>query len=335
MPRSRASMEVPGEPVTVSARAAEALEAYLRDLEGVKRRSPHTLRNYRHDIEAFLRFLASRDTEFDEAGRGDARSFLAGLRALEVADASIKRHATVVRGFYGWLDREGRLKPPPPGDSILRLRYPKAPKRLPHFLSGPDTDRLIESASAEDESGTEADPQVLRNRAILELLYAAGLRVSEAASIDTRDLDLTNRQLTVTGKGEQMRVALFGDPARTALRAYLEHGRPGLATGAEPALFLNRSGGRLTARSIQTIVRDAGVSAGVRQRVHPHLLRHSFATHLVEEGADLRVVQHLLGHASIDTTQIYTAVSPARRDAIVTRALDRARHIEADRKSES
>ncbi|MEZ4501639.1 MAG: tyrosine-type recombinase/integrase [Dehalococcoidia bacterium] len=342
MPRASRRTDTPAEPVAIPAPAIEALEAYLHDLEGVKRRSAHTIRNYRHDIEAFLRFLTSRDTPFDEAGRDDARSFLAGLRNMGTADASVKRYATIVRGFYGWLDREGRLPPPRPGDSILRLRYPKSAKRLPHFLTADDTSRLLaprepSEAAPASEAGAdteerEPDPTTLRNRALLELLYAAGLRVSEAAAIDTRDLDLTNRQLTVLGKGEKMRVALFGEPARAALIEYIEVGRPRLAAGAEPALFLNRSGGRLSARSIQTIVRKAGIEAGVRQPVHPHLLRHSFATHLVEEGADLRVVQHLLGHSSIDTTQIYTAVSPSRRDAIVSRALQRARRIEAGRR---
>jgi len=332
MPRASRRPPTPDDPVVIPPPALEALEAYLHDLEGVKRRSAHTIRNYRHDIEAFLRFLASRDTPFDDAGRDDARSFLAGLRNTGTADASVKRYATIVRGFYGWLDREGRLPAPRPGDSILRLRYPKSSKRLPHFLSSEDTARLM-ATKALDGHAADSDPAALRNHALLELLYAAGLRVSEAAAIDARDLDLTNRQLTVLGKGEKMRVALFGQPARTALLDYLERGRPQLATGAQPALFLNRSGGRLSARSIQTIVRNAGIEAGVRQRVHPHLLRHSFATHLVEEGADLRVVQHLLGHSSIDTTQIYTAVSPSRRDAIVSKALRRARRIEADRKA--
>jgi integrase/recombinase XerC len=332
MPRASRRTATPDEPVAIPAPALEALDAYLHDLEGVKRRSAHTIRNYRHDIEAFLRFLAARETPFDDAGRDDARSFLASLRNLGTADASVKRYATIVRGFYAWLDREGRLPPPRPGDSILRLRYPKASKRLPHFLSSEETTRLLATRTAED-GAAEADPAALRNHALLELLYAAGLRVSEAAAIDTRDLDLTNRQLTVLGKGEKMRVALFGEPARAALMAYIDRGRPQLANGAQPALFLNRSGDRLSPRSIQTIVRSAGIDAGVRQRVHPHLLRHSFATHLVEEGADLRVVQHLLGHSSIDTTQIYTAVSPARRDAVVSKALARARRIEADRKA--
>jgi site-specific recombinase XerD len=323
----------------VPARAREALARYLAELDGVRGRSANTLRNYAHDLEAFFRFLAARNVDFDRAGRLHGRAFLAELRERSVADASIKRHATVVRGFYAWLDREGELPPGAPGDSILRLRYPKAPRILPRFLSTTDARLLIEGppaagdAGESDSTGTEASPAALRNRALLELLYAAGLRVAEAEGIDTGDLDLVNQQVVVTGKGDKTRVALFGVPARRALEAYLERGRPALAAGAEAALFLNPSGGRLSARSMQNIVRREGIGNGVRQRVHPHLLRHSFATHLVEQGADLRVVQHLLGHSSIDTTQIYTGVTPARQGEIVASALGRAREIDTARRN--
>jgi site-specific recombinase XerD len=330
-PRARTRPDAPPEP---EPRALEALSRYVADLGGVRGRSAHTLRNYEHDLTAFFLFLAERGREFDRAGRLDGRAFLAALRDRGVADASIKRHATVVRGFYAWLDREGELPPARPGDSILRLRFPKAARRLPRHLSTEEAESLLEPASRASEDAADG-PAALRNRALLELLYAAGLRVSEAAGIDARDLDLVNRQVVVTGKGERTRVALFGEPARAALAAYLERGRPALATGAEPALFLNRDGGRLSTRSMQELVRRTGVARGLRQGVHPHMLRHSFATHMVEQGADLRVVQHLLGHSSIDTTQIYTAVSPGKRDALVATALGRARSLEASRRTHS
>lgn len=329
MPRVPRKTTPPPEP---SPRALEALARYVTDLIGVRGRSQNTTRNYEHDLRAFFAFLAACGREFDGAGRLDGRAFLAELRERGVADASIKRHATVIHGFYAWLDREGALPAPNPGDSILRLRYPKAPRRLPRYLSAVEAGTLLAAPARSTDEGA-ASPSDLRNYALLELLYAAGLRVSEAAGIDTRDLDLVNRQVVVTGKGEKTRVALFGDPAREALLAYLEAGRPQLATGAESALFLNRSGGRLTARSIQEIVRRTGVARGLRQGVHPHLLRHSFATHMVEQGADLRVVQHLLGHSSIDTTQIYTAVSSTRQQSIVATALERARAIDAARRA--
>ena len=319
------SSESPPEP---NARAREAVERYLDELRSVRRRSPLTIRNYRRDLAGFLAFLAAREVEveFDRAGRELAREYLGALRAEDVAQASVKRVASTIRAFYGWLDREGELPAGAPGDSILRLRFPKAPRLLPHFLSEQEADDLVAAPG-------DATPRGLRDRALLELLYGAGLRVSEAASLDSADLDLTNRQLQVMGKGERPRVCLFGAPARRALREYLERGRPELAQGAEAALFLNRSGGRLSVRSIQAIVRRAGTEAAIRQRVHPHLLRHSFATHMLEHDADLRIVQQLLGHASADTTQIYTAVTSSRQQAIVSTALARARDVEQARDS--
>ena len=316
-----------------SARAVAALACYLDELASLRRRSALTIRNYRRDLEGFFAHLAGARVEFDEAGREIAREYLGllrhgqGSRRPPRAPASVKRVASTIRAFYGWLDREYELPAGTPGDSILRLRFPKAPRLLPHFLSEQEAGDLV---AAPDE----ATPRGLRDRALLELLYGAGLRVSEAASLDAADLDLTNLQVRVLGKGDRPRVSLFGAPARAALRYYLERGRPQLARGAEAALFLNRSGGRLSARSIQAVVRQAGTAAAIRQRVHPHLLRHSFATHMLEHDADLRIVQQLLGHASADTTQIYTAVTSSRQRAIVSQALSRARAVERDRDGE-
>lgn len=298
-----------------------ALDRYLTHLRDVRRRSPHTLRNYRGDIAAFLAFVNALEVPFDEAGRRLGRAHLAELRAADVADSSIKRRATTIAAFYRWLDREGVELKPEPGDSLLRLRYPKATRRLPHFLSEEETDQLVSAPSDETPSG-------LRDRAMLELLYGAGIRVSELTNLDLRDLDLVNRQLHVTGKGDRSRIALFGDPAAQAVRTYLDDARPQLVQDIQPALFVNRTGGRLSARSIQRIARRSGLEAGITQPVHPHLLRHTFATHMLEGEADLRVVQHLLGHSSADTTQIYTAVAHRRRDELITSALQRARHAE-------
>ncbi|MDA0352586.1 MAG: tyrosine-type recombinase/integrase [Chloroflexi bacterium] len=306
-----------------SPEARAALERYLDHIEHVRRRSLHTVRNYRSDIEAFLAFLGALDVPFAEAGRRIGRAHLGELRAAEVADSSVKRRATTIAAFYRWLDREGVALNPAPGDSMLRLRFPKATRRLPHFLTTEEAADLVDAPDVDTVSG-------LRDRAILELLYGAGLRVSEVTALDLRDVDLTNRQLHVTGKGDRSRIALFGAPAAEALRGYLDGARPVLSgdASAERAVFLNRSGGRLTARSIQRMARQQGTQAGISQPVHPHLLRHSFATHMLEREADLRVVQHLLGHSSADTTQIYTAVAHRRREALITSALDRARQAE-------
>jgi site-specific recombinase XerD len=301
--------------------ARAALDRYLTHLRDVRRRSPHTLRNYRNDIEAFLAFVNALDVPFDEAGRRLGRAHLAELRAADVADSSVKRRATTIGAFYRWLDREGIELKPEPGDSLLRLRYPKATSRLPHFLSEEETEQLVAAPSKDTPAG-------LRDRAILELLYGAGIRVSELTNLDLRDVDLTNRQLHVTGKGDRSRIALFGEPAAHALRDYLDGARPRLVQDVQPALFVNRSGGRLSTRSVQRVARRTGIQAGISQPVHPHLLRHTFATHMLEGEADLRVVQHLLGHSSADTTQIYTAVAHRRREELISSALDRARRVE-------
>lgn len=321
MARSPRTTVDPALKAALRERAEAVLDRYLTYLRGVRRRSEHTLRNYRNDIGAFLEFLAERGREFDRAGRSDGRAYLAQARDAELAPASIKRQATTIKAFYNWLDREGLLPPSTPGDSILLLRYPKAPRLLPHFLSTDETDALV---SAPDPGTARG----LRDRALLELLYGAGLRVSELVGVDVVDVDLANRQVRVTGKGDKTRISLFGDPARDALVEYIERGRPELVTGAQPALFIGREGARLSVRAVQEIVRRSGVAAAIRSRVHPHLLRHTFATHMLEGNADLRVVQALLGHASADTTQIYTAVTNRRQETLVTSALGRARAVE-------
>ena len=311
-----------------------ALDRYLDDLRAVRRRSPHTLRNYRADIGGFLAYLAREGVEFRSAGRGHGRGYLSQLRDRELAPASVKRCAATVRGFYGWLDAQGVPLGARAGDSMLRLRHPKAPARLPRFLSEDETGALLAAPQPSARAGRRSanatdDAEALRDRAILELLYGAGLRVAELVGCDTSDLDLDQQQVRVVGKGDRPRVALYGSPARAALAIYLDEGRPTLADGAEPALFLARSGRRLSTRSVQRVVRRAGLAAGIVGRVHPHLLRHTFATHMIDNAADIRVVQHLLGHSSPNTTQIYTAVAQRGQASLVTAALARARQRSA------
>ena len=325
MPRAAARAKAEPEPLPeIAPAAAAALASYLDHLEHVRRRSEFTIRNYRTDLEDYLRFLAPKGIAFDAAGRGDGRAYLSCLQDIHLAEGSIRRRATTIRGFYGWLDANGVELRNRPGDSLLRLRYPKKGRHLPHFLDVEEAQALVDAPDTDTVGG-------MRDRAILELLWGAGLRVSEVSNLDMRDLDLTNLQVRVTGKGDKTRICLYGQPARDAIRTYIEDSRPHLATGAQAAVFLNRAGGRLTSRSIQTIVRNAGMQAALRQGVHPHLLRHSFATHMIEGGADLRVVQHLLGHSSPDTTQIYTAVAHRQKAEFVGDALAKARKVERRR----
>ncbi|MCC7362794.1 MAG: tyrosine recombinase XerC [Dehalococcoidia bacterium] len=280
-------------------KTAEAyLDAYLRELAAMGNRSQHTIRNYRNDIGQFLAWCGEREVEPLRMDRHTFRSYLAGLREQGIVAASITRRTSTVHGFYRYLLREGATEK----DLLYGTALPKKPKRLPKVLDG----GVIAQLLAAPDRGT---PAGLRDAAILELLYGGGLRISELVALDVTHVDRDNWAAIVRGKGAKERVVLFGSPAMEALEAYLRDGRGKLSQGPEPALFLNRSGGRLTARSVQTMIKRCALAAGIAEDVHPHLLRHSFATHLLDGGADLRIVQDLLGHSSPNTTQIYTHVS--------------------------
>ncbi len=281
----------------------ELLEAYSRYLTAERNLSPYTLRNYRSDLQDFARYLeAEEGADLLAVDRQMLRRYLARLREAGVAAASIGRKVSTVRSFYRYLVREGHL----PADPLAAVRGPKREFRLPTVLTKEHLTALIEAADADT-------PQGLRDRAILELTYAAGVRLSEAVGMDVASVDLGERTARVWGKGRKERVVLMGEPAAEALRRYLTQARPKLARGGETALFVNRDGGRLSGRSVQLIVRRHALRAGLDQRVFPHLLRHSFATHMLDGGAELRVVQELLGHASANTTQIYTHVTEERQ----------------------
>ncbi len=288
----------------------ELLEAYLRTLLAEKNLSPLTLRNYRADVAGFLRHLEdAEEVDCFAVDRQAFRRYLAKLRDDGTVTASIARKVSTVRGFYRFLVREGRLEANP----LAHVSSPKRERRLPAILSKDHLVALIESAG-------EQTPQGLRNRAILEIAYAAGVRLSEIVGLDLRNLDLAERTLLVRGKGSKERMVIFGSSAERAVRRYLSDGRPHLSRLQEPALFLNRGGTRLSGRSVQQIVRRHALKAGLDQRVFPHLLRHSFATHMLDGGADLRVVQELLGHANASTTQIYTHVTEEQARRVYNQA---------------
>ncbi|MCL4230350.1 MAG: tyrosine recombinase [Dehalococcoidia bacterium] len=298
------------------------LEAYLRELRAVGNRSPYTIRNYRGDIGHFLGWCEERG--YDPLGitRATFRTYLGELREGGMVAASITRRTSTIHGFYRYLLREGATTK----DLLYGIALPKRPQRLPKVIDPALIDALL---AAPDPS----TPQGLRDRAILELLYGGGLRVSEVVALDAGQVSLDYGEAVVRGKGAKERVVVFGRPAIRALESYLYNGRPALAAGTVGALFLNRFGGRLTVRSVQTMIKRQALAAGIPGDVHPHLLRHSFATHMLDGGADLRVVQDLLGHSSATTTQIYTHVSQARQaevtaaawEKIAERALDGAR----------
>lgn len=291
------------EPAVHIAPIEELLAAYERFLVAERNLSPYTLRNYRTDLADFVRFMADVEgTDPLAVNRQSFRRYLGDLLTRGVAQASVSRKVSTIKGFFRFLTREGKL----PANPLALVSPPRREKRLPHVLRREDLGALIEAAD-------ETTPAGLRNRAILELMYAAGVRLSEIAGLDVDHLDLTDHTVRVRGKGNRERIVLIGQPAAKALQRYVTDGRPALAANVTPALFLNRDGGRLSGRSIQKIVRQHALKAGLDERVHPHLLRHSFATHLLDGGAELRVVQELLGHSTPVTTQIYTHVTEERQ----------------------
>lgn len=269
----------------------DLLPRFLDVLRAERGASPHTLRAYEGTLFRLELHLGDLGRSFLTATRGDLRSFLFQVGRGR-APSTLARHVSAIKAFYRWTLKLGYVDPSPADG----LRPPKVGRRLPRFLS-------VEEAGRVCEEGAPSSEHSARDRAILELLYASGLRVSEVAALDREDLDLTRRVVHVReGKGGKERHVPFGSAAADALRDYF-------ATSPEAVpVFLNKRGKRLSTRSLYDIVRKAGESAGV-PRVHPHALRHSFATHLLDGGADLRAIQEMLGHTSLSTTQRYTHVN--------------------------
>jgi site-specific recombinase XerD len=283
----------------------EALVAYDRDSRA-RSLAERTRRAYAVDLGQFVEWARGRGLAPGEVRHRDVRRYGAGLSAGGAAPGTVARKLAAVRGLFDFLVRSERTGQNP-ADLVAA---PKREQRLPQVLSGEQARALLEGIPA----GT---PLQLRDRALLELAYSCGLRCGELVNLDTGSIDFDSEQLRVLGKGSKERLLPVGEPAQRALRRYLERGRHALAADPrEPALFLSKSGRRLSGsdvtRRLALWVREAALAAGVS----PHSLRHSFATHLLEGGADLRTIQELLGHASISTTQVYTRVDAARlRDA--------------------
>ena len=283
----------------------------------------NTLSSYRRDLARYRQFLDGRAISDPGAVReSDVTEFLAGLREggpdrPPLSASSAARTLVAVRGFHRFLALEGETLTDPAG----AVAPPKAPKRLPKAISVNDVERLLTAASLGDT------PAALRDRAMLEVLYGAGARISEAVGLDLDDLDLEEGSVRLFGKGSRERVVPLGSYAREAVKAYTVRARPSLALRGKgiPALFLNQRGGRLSRQGAWAAIRVAAERAGLGAKVSPHTLRHSFATHLLDGGADVRVVQELLGHASVTTTQIYTMVTVQRLREVYAEAHPRAR----------
>jgi integrase/recombinase XerD len=323
-----------------------ALERFLRGLDA-RDASEHTRRSYKSTIAAYLDWLAARGADWRAPSRADLRAYLAHLGG-RCARSSVAQRLAAIRSFHRYAAREGLAA----GDPWGAIATPRLPRRLPRVLELDQVQRLLAAVDAELASADLVAPNridlatalALRDRALVETAYAAGLRISELASADLASLELRRGEIRVLGKGRKERMGLIGRPARAALAAYLEDGRPILvargASGAvgasgsrgasgrgddEPVeIFLNHLGRPLGVRGLRYRLDLLRRRAGLPDGVSPHTLRHSFATHLLDGGADLRVVQELLGHESLATTQVYTHVSPARLRAAYRGAHPRA-----------
>jgi integrase/recombinase XerD len=286
--------------------------AYLEYERGLSR---NTLEAYRSDLLQFGAHLEQAGGDALTVGHAELSEFLGGLARDGAAPATLQRKTACLRSFYRHLRREEILERDPTAD----LRPPRLARRLPSVLSRAEVERLLAQPQGDE-------PAALRDRALLELMYACGLRASEAVGLELADVDLTAGVLRARGKGDKERVVPIGTAARGAVEAYLRHGRPKLAgLRPEPRLFLNRRGGPLTRQGLYKVVQRHARTAGLDRRMSPHTLRHSFATHLLAGGCDLRALQEMLGHADIATTQIYTHLSTQRLKDVYFKAHPRAK----------
>lgn len=275
------------------------LQDYLTMLRVEKNLSPNTVSAYKLDIWRYLKFLEDNESLKDLGGirQKHVRGYIRSLNELHLAPSSVARAFSSVRSYHAFLSDEKKL----PGDPTQMLDAPKLSKKLPHVLSIEKVEQILGAVDMEL-------PLSLRDKAVLEILYSAGLRVSEICDLNLIDLLLDGEMLRVTGKGSKERLVPVGPMALDCLNDYLKHLRPGLARRGQNKgkIFLSRNGRPLTRMAVWLIIKKWATSAGISENVSPHTFRHSFATHLLEGGADLRAVQEMLGHADISTTQIYT-----------------------------
>jgi len=309
---------------------ARLVRTYLDHLAVERGLAKNTLSSYRRDLRRYLDFLAQHERDdLSQVTEADVAAFLAALRLGDsehppLSASSAGRTIVAVRGFHRFAVREGNVD----ADTAGAIRPPTPARRLPKAIAVEDVARLLEAA------GAQGTPRAQRDRALLEVLYGTGARISEAVGLDIDDVDMDVGMVRLFGKGSKDRMVPLGSYAKAALERYLALGRPTLAVEAPSsrtardslaAVFLNARGGRLSRQSAWTVLRTAATRAGLTAGISPHTLRHSFATHLLDGGADVRVVQELLGHASVTTTQIYTMVTVERLREVYASAHPRAR----------
>jgi tyrosine recombinase XerC len=285
------------------------IEKFVRYLEIEKNYSRHTVVNYHHDLEDFKAFLAGKGVE--DVDYLSLRKYLALLKEKNISSRSVGRRISALRSFFKFLTREGFLKANP----ITIVSSPKQEKRLPVFLTEEEVKKLIDAVVPKKET----DEAALRDKAILETFYSTGMRISELVGLSMPDVDFISGIVKVMGKGKKERIVPIGEHAIKAIRQYLAK-----RSGQSDAVFLNKNKRRITDRGVRGIVAKYIRLASLRHGVSPHTLRHSFATHLLNRGADLRSVQELLGHANLSTTQVYTHLTTERLKSVYDKAHPRA-----------
>ncbi|WP_372504909.1 site-specific tyrosine recombinase XerD [Williamsia serinedens] len=304
----------------------DQIRRYLDHLAVERGAAANTLSSYGRDLDRYRRYLGSRGVDsLAEVAEEDVREFLVALRTGDpdrdeapLADSSVARTLVAARGLHKFATAEGITAT----DVAHAVRPPKPARRLPKSLPVDQVVAIIEAAGGDGAADT---PRGLRDRALIELLYSCGARISEAVALDIDDMTTESGAVLLRGKGGRERIVPIGGPAIDALDAYLVRGRPALVSRYNPALFLNARGGRLSRQSAWQVLSDAAERAGLQTSVSPHTMRHSFATHLLDGGADVRVVQELLGHASVTTTQVYTLVTVSAMREVYATAHPRAR----------
>ncbi|MDD4179152.1 MAG: tyrosine recombinase XerC [Candidatus Margulisbacteria bacterium] len=288
----------------------ENIQKFVNYLRNERHFSPHTTSSYKRDLGFLSSFINNKTVD-----RIAAREYLLELEKKHYSRRSIARKLSAARSFFRFLVREKLGKTNP----FQNLLTPKLPKKLPNFLYPEEMKSLLEAPDTKNPLG-------LRDRAIMEIVYGTGIRVIEVARINAGDVDFDEGELRVLGKGEKERIVLFGSHARKAIQEYLKNGRPALLSGKKNnSLFLGRRGTRLSPRQIERMINFYARKAGIQKKVTPHTLRHSFASHLLEGGADLRMVQELLGHVSLSTTQVYTHITKERLKKVYDESHPRAK----------
>lgn len=286
---------------------------FIKYLKNEKRYPENTITSYTNDLNKYKEFIEYKKINYLNISKEEIRLFLKHLDNIQMSKTSVSRILSSLRHFYSYLVLEGKVKT----NQFKLISNPKKEKKLPNFLQPNEMMQILDSLKRET-------PLEKRNRLIIELLYATGIRVSELTNINIKDIDISSKEIKITGKGSKDRIVYFGDYAKEYLINYLEEGRPSLSNNkSSNKLLLNKDGGDLSARSVEDIVNKAVEEAALKHKISPHVLRHTFATDMLNNGADLKSVQELLGHSSLSTTQIYTHITNERLRSVYLKSFPR------------